>query len=73
MKDRNEIIAEAVTAEEARHCLRLGRNSIYGLLRSGELKGKRIGRKWIIPRAEIRRWLGVSDTGESAKPVEVAE
>jgi excisionase family DNA binding protein len=47
----------ACTADEARQVLKVGRNLIYKLLRTGDLKGKRVGKKWIIARAEMERWL----------------
>ena len=48
----------AFTPQEVMGILNLGRNTVYALLASGELRGKRVGsEKWLIPRAEIDRWL----------------
>ena len=48
----------AITPDEMRATTGVGRNSIYAALNSGELKGKKIGRKkWIIPVTEVLRWI----------------
>ncbi len=47
----------ALGAEEARRVINVGRNEFYRLLASGEIRGKRVGRKWIIPVSELERWL----------------
>ncbi len=56
----NEKLADrfAVTPDEIRAMAGVGRNTIYSALATGELKGKRIGKKrWIIPVDEVKRWL----------------
>lgn len=48
---------EILTVEEVSEILYIGRNTTYDLLRSGELKGFRIGRVWKIPRNNIDRYI----------------
>ena len=45
------------TVEEACEILRVHYQTLYKLLRSGELKSVRPGRKWLIPESEIKRFL----------------
>lgn len=48
----------ALTPQEIMAVTGIGKNTVYGALQSGELRGKRIGkRKWVIPVEEVRRWL----------------
>ena len=59
-------IPRVYTPEEARKTLRIGRNRIYELLRSGLLKSIRNGRNYLIPEsclndficAELNRMAG---------------
>jgi excisionase family DNA binding protein len=37
--------------------LGLGRTSVYNLLRTGELRHVRVGRRIIVPAAEVERFL----------------
>ena len=50
---------ELLTAEEACEALKIGRNAIYSLLISGELKGYRVGRgrTWRIPRQALTEYV----------------
>lgn len=48
---------ELLTVEEVMGILYLGKNTVYGLLRSGELKGVRFGRVWRIPKDSIREMI----------------
>lgn len=43
--------------DETCEALRIGRNSLYGLLNNGELKGYKIGRVWKIPKESIIRFV----------------
>jgi len=54
----------AMTTEEARHHLRLGRNSILRLLYSGRLRAVKVGTRWIIPRRAVEEFLAGSAEGE---------
>ena len=41
---------EILTVDDVMQMLYIGRNTVYNLLNSGELKGFRIGRTWKIPK-----------------------
>ena len=45
---------ELLTVDEVAEVLYLGKNTVYELLRSGELKGIKFGRVWRIPRNSIK-------------------
>ena len=44
---------DILTTEEACEALKIGYNTLYGLLNSGLLKGYRCGRSWRISKAAI--------------------
>ena len=46
-----------LSPEEAMEELQIGRNAIYKLLASGELKGFKIGRNWKIARKAIDAYI----------------
>ena len=43
--------------EEAMEELQIGRNAIYKLLASGELKGFKVGSNWKIPKKAIDAYI----------------
>lgn len=45
------------TAEETAQLLGIGMNKIYELLISGKLPSRRIGRKYLIPKVALEKWL----------------
>ncbi|MGL4174318.1 MAG: helix-turn-helix domain-containing protein [Actinomycetota bacterium] len=45
------------TVLEAAHLLSLSRGSAYAMVRSGQIPAKRIGTRWVIPRARFEAWL----------------
>ncbi len=47
----------ALTLEETARELRLGRNKTLELIHSGQIAHKRVGRRLIIPRAALERFL----------------
>ena len=53
MNTENEILSP----EEVRRYLNIGRNAIYTLLNTGELKGFRVGHKWKIPRKALDEYI----------------
>ncbi len=53
----------AVSPVEAMDLTGVGRNTIYAELASGRLRGKRIGKKWVIPVSELVRWLETDEAG----------
>lgn len=48
---------ELLTVDEVMEILFLGKNTVYDLLRSGELEGIRFGRIWRIPRESIHNLI----------------
>lgn len=48
----------AFKPEEVALLLGVGRNAIYGLIKRGELKAIRVGRRLVVPRQEVERLLG---------------
>ena len=45
---------ELLTVDEVAEVLYLGKNTVYELLRSGDLKGIKFGRVWCKPRNSIK-------------------
>ena len=58
MSDNYEIL----TTDEVMDYLMIGRNTIYELLKSGKLKGFKIGSCWKIPRAAVDEYI-LSESG----------
>ena len=46
-----------MTIEELCEALMVGKNAAYDLLKSGEVKSFRIGRKWKIPRESLNEYI----------------
>ena len=51
--DEREPISEYLTPREVMDLLYIGKNTLYKLLNSGELKGFRIGKQWRVRREEL--------------------
>ena len=47
---------EILTIDDAMDHLMIGRNTLYKLLQSGELKGFLVGNKWRIPMKSIKEY-----------------
>lgn len=45
------------TPDECRDVLKLGRDKVYELLRSGELTSRRVGRRYLIPAEAVADFL----------------
>lgn len=58
MSDHNEVQREALSIDEVREVLGLGRTRIYQAIAGGELKAKKIGRRTIILRTDLAAFLG---------------
>lgn len=48
---------DLLTVDEATAALKIGKNAIYRLLGSGQLKAYRNGRIWRIPRLSIEEYI----------------
>ena len=53
MMDNNEIMQ----IEEVMEYLNIGKNTMYGLLKSGELNAFKIGKVWKIPKASVEDYV----------------
>lgn len=60
--DEREPISEYLTPREVMDLLYIGKNTLYKLLNSGELKGFRIGKQWRVKREELAAFCGRMDT-----------
>ena len=52
-----EICDDLLTADETAEVLKIGKNNLYKLLESGQLKAYRNGRVWRIPRLSVERYI----------------
>lgn len=64
-----DMMAEKGYLRAADVARKIGRSvtSIYALVRTGEVKGMRVGRAWYVERASMVQWLGP----EAARTFEV--
>lgn len=54
---------ELLTVDEVMEILYLGKNTVYALLRSGELQGIRFGRAWRVPKESIKDLIEKKKSG----------
>jgi excisionase family DNA binding protein len=63
------------TVREVAHLLSLSLGVTYALVRSGEIPARRLGGRWVIPRARFRQWLDACtvepETASPASPTSV--
>ena len=58
--NNKEIFAEypdVVTPDDLQTMLKIGRNSVYGLLKNKLIKSIRVGKKYIIPKENVIDFL----------------
>ena len=48
---------DVMTTEETCEALKVGYNTLYELLNSGQLKGYRNGRTWRIPKLAVQEYI----------------
>ena len=48
---------DLLTTDEACEALKIGKNALYSLLRSGQLKAFRNGRVWRIPKLAVQEYI----------------
>ena len=48
---------DVVTPEDIQKMLRIGRNSVYYLLKQGKIKSLRVGKKYLIPKTSVINFL----------------
>lgn len=49
--------SEIITIEELMELLMVGKNVAYSMLKSGEIKGFKIGKKWKIPKQSVEAYI----------------
>lgn len=52
-----EMYDDLMTVEEACEALKIGKNALYALLASHNLKGYRNGRVWRIPKKAVEEYI----------------
>ena len=57
-----------LTPEEAASVLRVGRTTVYALMKSGDLHAVHIGRSCRLSRAELKRYVDRLDAGQRPAP-----
>ena len=65
--------AMLVTPEEAARLLRVGRTTVYALMKHGHLRPVHIGRSCRLPRAELERYVDGLTTSASSDPKEALQ
>lgn len=48
---------DVITPEELREILHIGKNSLYRLLQDNVIANKRIGKKYVIPKSSVIKFL----------------
>jgi excisionase family DNA binding protein len=46
-----------LTLEEAAKYLRMGKSTLYGISRKGEIPAHKVGREWRFDAEELDRWI----------------
>jgi excisionase family DNA binding protein len=62
-----------LTPEEAATVLRVGRTTIYALIKTGQLRPVHIGRSCRLSRAELERYVRCLETSPNAAPMPTAK
>lgn len=64
---RERLVAERLTlsVEEAAHVLGIGRGLAYELARTGQIPVVRLGRRMVVPRAQLEAMLTSGGAGEA--------
>lgn len=64
MNEKKEVFSEypdVVTPEDVQNMLHLGRNSVYKLLKEEQIKTIKIGKKYIIPKQSVIRFISLAE------------
>lgn len=48
---------DVVSPEDVQHMLHMGRNSVYKLLKEEKIKSIKVGKKYIIPKKSVIRFI----------------
>lgn len=58
-------LPEIVTPKQLADYLQVSEMTVKRALKSGELKGFKVGRDWRIEKTQILKWLKVNEDGET--------
>ena len=62
-------LPDVLTTKECMVFLKIGRNSLYKLLKDGILGSVKVGRKYIIPKSSLEKYLSLWYNGSKDSPV----
>ena len=48
---------DVVSVEEIQQMLRIGKNAVYALLKDGEIKSIKVGKRYIVPKKYVAEFL----------------
>ena len=57
-----------ISVSEAAALIGVRRETVYDMARRGEIPCRRIGRRFLIPRAAFLEWVNAGDEKEAAHP-----
>ena len=60
-----DIIKDILTIDEACAYLNLNKETVYNLVRAGDLPGRKVGNKWRFSKRQLREW--VEENGDDPK------
>ena len=52
-----QVVRKALSVHEAAHVLSIGRTTLYGLVKSGDLRATKLGRKTLFLQRDIESFL----------------
>lgn len=58
---------DILDVEKAAALLTVSTDTVYDLFKSGELPGRKVGRKWITTRGALMRWIEGSFAADAAE------
>jgi excisionase family DNA binding protein len=58
-------IDEMITLKEARELLKIGRNTMYKLVRLGQIPARKVGAEWRIVKRNLIEWMNSSENSPS--------
>lgn len=61
---------ELLTVEQLCRILKIGKNTAYKLIQTGEIKGFRVGRSWKIPRDSVIEYIKNQGVTASERRIE---
>jgi excisionase family DNA binding protein len=59
--------SEILDVHKVAALLTVSTDTVYELLKSGQLPGRKVGRKWMTTKGAVMRWLEGSSAGEAAQ------